>query len=178
MPLSWCFVINLWFAYWCVTHGTHEKFTINCSSHISFNFNQSSSRSPRLFGTRRFRDESCFSLTFLSPPRETYAWFFASILGAALMSNFLDSIFTFPPPNRNWFHEFSIIALTKTTDSPGLCVALSNDPIFDWTFLRLGEGAKPTSILFIGIPDKEKWAKTSHQSLRVITRMCLHNYFW
>lgn len=141
MPLSWCFIINLWFAYWCVTHGTHEKFTINCSSHISFNFNQSSSRSPRLFGTRRFCDESCFSLTFLSPPRETYAWFFASILGAALMSNFLDSIFTFPPPNRNWFHEFSIIARTKRSTHPACAlhcptIRFSTEPSWGWARAR------------------------------------------
>lgn len=48
--------------------------------------------------------------------------------------------------------------------SPGLWFAFCKDPIFDWAFLRLGEGALPTSILFIGISNgkwhEAKWKQT------------------
>lgn len=92
----------------------------------------------------------CFP-TFFSPPLGVYLSFLASILGVAfLKSIFLDSILTFPPP--------------------GLWLAFSNDPILDRTTFKLGEGADPTWILFIGTSGENKTFDThSLNDLKVLT---------
>jgi hypothetical protein len=83
------------------------------------------------------------------------------------MSNFLVSIFTFPPPACNYVELSDWFASKSSMISPGLCVAFCSDPILDWTFFRLGDGAFPTSILFIGISVMERFGHDKNEMCQI-----------
>ena len=52
--------------------------------------------------------------------------------------------------SSTWLHEESIDPVQNLIKTPStLYLLLESDPILDWAFMRLGDGAYPTTILFI-----------------------------